>query len=86
VKGSRFFRDHHSLSLKEWHQCIREAGKAEASFVLTTEKDAIKIPHTWNLPLFVAHQTTSIAEADEFEAILKSVAGQAKVSTHPLSD
>lgn len=73
VKGARFFRDHHPLSLSEWIQCAREARDVNASFVLTTEKDAIKTSLTPDFPLFVAQQSTSIVEADRFEAILKLV-------------
>jgi len=73
VKGSRFFRDHHVISPNEWLQCACRARDIKASFILTTEKDAIKIPHIPELPLFVARQSTSIVEADEFESILKLV-------------
>jgi tetraacyldisaccharide 4'-kinase len=76
VKGTRFFRDHHSISLGEWIECACKARDAKASFVLTTEKDAIKISHGVDFPLVVAHQSTSIIEADEFEAILKHAAGK----------
>jgi tetraacyldisaccharide 4'-kinase len=73
VKGSRFFRDHHYISLSEWLQCAREARDVKAPFVLTTEKDAIKISHALDFPLLIARQSTSIVERDELEAILKSV-------------
>jgi tetraacyldisaccharide 4'-kinase len=71
VKGTRFYRDHHSLDLSEWHGCAREARGKKASFILTTEKDAIKVSGVPEVPLFVALQSTSIVEADEFETILK---------------
>jgi tetraacyldisaccharide 4'-kinase len=72
VRGSRFFRDHHSISLNEWLQCASKARDEKASFVLTTEKDAIKITFAPDFPLLVARQSTSIAEKNEFEAMLKN--------------
>jgi tetraacyldisaccharide 4'-kinase len=78
VKGTRFFRDHHSISLNEWLQCARKARELKASFVLTTEKDAIKISFGVDFPLLVAHQSTLISEGNEFEEILKSVVKRAQ--------
>jgi tetraacyldisaccharide 4'-kinase len=75
VRGTRFYRDHHLLDLNEWLICAREARNKKASFILTTEKDAIKVSQGPDFPLFVALQSTSIAEADEFEAILKLAIG-----------
>jgi tetraacyldisaccharide 4'-kinase len=83
VKGARFFRDHHSISLNEWNLCAREAQEVKASFMLTTEKDAIKISHFSNFPLFVAHQSTSILEEEEFKAILGSVIEKCPIINTP---
>lgn len=77
VKGARFFRDHHSISLSEWLHCARKARDANASFVLTTEKDAVKISHSLDFPLLVACQSTSIVEKDQFEAILMTAVERA---------
>jgi len=41
---SKFYRDHHKLNLKELNQLIRLKNKYNADYLVTTEKDWVKLP------------------------------------------
>jgi tetraacyldisaccharide 4'-kinase len=71
--GERFFRDHHRITAREWRQCAREARRAGAGALVTTEKDAIKIETGPDLPLEVAVQSTTVEEGSAFERILEAL-------------
>ncbi|MBN1345748.1 MAG: tetraacyldisaccharide 4'-kinase [Phycisphaerae bacterium] len=56
VVGSRFWPDHHAWSDAELDDMARAAGSAAADVILTTEKDAVKLPPDrpkWPAPLRV---------------------------------
>jgi tetraacyldisaccharide-1-P 4'-kinase len=69
--GAKFFPDHHRLSRKDWQNCADEARRRGADVLITTEKDAIKISEPPDFPLLVAMQSTEMADANEFELVLK---------------
>jgi tetraacyldisaccharide 4'-kinase len=70
VAGARYFRDHHRITPLEWRDCIGEAQRAGAEAVIVTEKDAVKLDHPSDLPVLVAVQTTSVAEAADLDRLL----------------
>jgi len=78
VAGSRFFRDHHRLTRKDWHRCIESARRCNAEAVIITEKDAIKIVEPPDFPLLVAVQSTLIDQPGEFEQMLREAVGDAQ--------
>ncbi len=78
VSGSRFFRDHHRLGVKEWRQCVREAERGSAEAIIITEKDAIKVVEKPDFPLLVAVQSTLIDRQSEFEQTILHSLGKAR--------
>jgi tetraacyldisaccharide 4'-kinase len=73
VCGSRFYRDHFAPGVDGWRSCWKEARSSGAEVLLTTEKDAVKIPADPGVPLMVAVQSTRIVESDAFrEMILRA--------------
>jgi tetraacyldisaccharide-1-P 4'-kinase len=70
VAAARFFRDHHRITALEWRDCAGEAHRAGAQAVIVTEKDAVKLDHPPDLPVLVAVQTTSVAEAADLDRLL----------------
>ncbi len=75
VRGCRFFRDHHTLSPADWKSCCLEARSRDARYILTTGKDAIKLDHEPDFPLFVAVQSTHIVETGPFEDLVRRCIG-----------
>jgi tetraacyldisaccharide 4'-kinase len=69
--GAKFFSDHHRISPKDWRNCAEEASRKGADALITTEKDAVKISEPPDSPLLVAMQSTEMADAHEFELVLK---------------
>ena len=67
IRGARFFRDHTCLRPGDWDACIRAAVAVGAEALLITEKDAIKNTGNHEFPIFVAIQSTRIAEQAELE-------------------
>ncbi len=80
VRGCRFFRDHHTLSPDDWRSCWLEARSRGARYILTTEKDAVRLEHEPDFPLFVAIQSTQMVETGPFEDLLRSCIGGSCVS------
>jgi tetraacyldisaccharide 4'-kinase len=75
IKGARFFRDHSRLRPSQWLSCAREARASGAGALITTEKDAIKISHALDFPLYVAVQSTQLAEQSKLEQMLRKMIG-----------
>ncbi len=73
VRRCRFFRDHRRLSRRDWEDCGREARKAGADILITTEKDAIKLDHGPDLPLFVASQSVRLEQSADFAKTLRGL-------------
>jgi tetraacyldisaccharide 4'-kinase len=76
VRGGRFFRDHYRLLPEDWQSCLLESRAGGAPALVTTEKDAIKIPEDLDLPLFVSVQSTRVVEAEEFAQRVARVLGE----------
>ncbi len=70
VVGARFFRDHYRLMPEDWRSCAIDARRLNAEAIITTEKDAVKIPHSPDFHLWVAVQSTEIIDAAVFDALL----------------
>jgi tetraacyldisaccharide 4'-kinase len=47
VVAATAFPDHHRFTAAEVEGVLREAGRAGASWVVTTEKDAVRLPEAW---------------------------------------
>jgi tetraacyldisaccharide 4'-kinase len=73
VKGTRCFRDHYCPKTSDWNRCIKDARDSGAKAILITEKDAIKMAHVPDFPIFVCVQSTQITEAQEFEILLRNL-------------
>jgi tetraacyldisaccharide 4'-kinase len=74
IRGSRFYRDHHTPRTEDWLACWGEARSSGARCLLTTEKDAIKIRKDPGVPLTVAVQSTRISENAAFEEMIRRAA------------
>lgn len=74
IRGSKFYPDHYWPKPNDWIACIEEARSKDASAVIITEKDAVKISHPPNFPLLVSIQSTEVSDAKEFERVLKNCA------------
>jgi tetraacyldisaccharide 4'-kinase len=73
IKGARFYRDHFSPGPHDWSACVAEARACGAGALLTTEKDAIKLPRVLDFPLLVAVQSTQLAEQATLERIIRAM-------------
>lgn len=62
VAGSKKFKDHHRYSAADAQEIRRAAELANASFVLTTAKDAVRLRGVWKdaMPVHVAQLTLGI--------------------------
>jgi tetraacyldisaccharide 4'-kinase len=67
VRGARFYRDHQRLGPEDWSTCLRESRACGATLLVTTEKDAIKLPENLDLPLAVSVQSVRVAEEGELQ-------------------
>jgi tetraacyldisaccharide 4'-kinase len=70
VVGTKAFRDHHRFSRSEITHVAIAAKKAAAAIVLTTDKDAVRIPAglALEMPLASVPLVSTIEPADEFRA------------------
>ncbi|NWG13479.1 MAG: tetraacyldisaccharide 4'-kinase [Acidobacteria bacterium] len=75
IRGCRFFRDHHELRPQEWEACWREASSRGARYMLTTEKDVVKLDREPGFPLYVAVQSTHVVETELFEDLVRRCVG-----------
>lgn len=71
VVGTKSFRDHHWFSAGDITRVAAAAKKAGAAIVLTTEKDAVRVPAVpEGMPLAAVPLVSTIEPADEFRAWL----------------
>ena len=72
VVGTKAFRDHHRFSTSEIAHIASAAKKARAAIILTTDKDAVRLPPgtSMDLPLASVPLVSTIEPADEFRAWL----------------
>ncbi len=81
IGGWRFFRDHREISTRDWFACADEARAVSADAILTTEKDAVKLVHVPDFPVFVARQATRVIESQDFKNLLLNSIG-ASIEAH----
>jgi tetraacyldisaccharide 4'-kinase len=76
VVGTRSFRDHHRFSARDVVRVAAAAKKAGAAIVLTTEKDAVRLPpmsastEVSAVPIASVPLVSTVEPADEFRAWL----------------
>jgi tetraacyldisaccharide 4'-kinase len=71
VAAELTFRDHYWFTTADVGRIQRSATSHRASLVVTTEKDAVRLPSTtWHIPLATLPMTIDIAPADVFESWL----------------
>ncbi len=71
VVGTKAFRDHHHFSASDITRLSAAAKKAGAAIVLTTEKDAVRIPRaSIAMPLAAVPLVATVEPAGEFRAWL----------------
>lgn len=81
VKGRRFFPDHYRYTLSDAERFLREATDLGVDFVLTTEKDAVRLvgvpmEHIVNrLPLYYVEIDTYISDRSSFSQLLVQTCG-----------
>jgi len=73
VVGTLAFRDHHRFSRGDLIRIEREARKSAAAIILTTAKDAVRLPPDYlrDLPVALVPLTASIEPAADFTAWLR---------------
>lgn len=71
ITGTRFFRDHHKLTARDWSRCAEAARRSGTGAIVTTEKDAVKIATLPQIPTFVAIQATRMFEEEKFISLLE---------------
>ena len=75
VVGTKSFRDHHYFSPAEVRRIVTAARKARAAIVLTTEKDAVRLPSEAfetesDRPMAAVPLVSTVEPSDEFRAWL----------------
>ncbi len=72
----RKFSDHHVYSHSELRELEQDALKSGAETIVTTSKDAVKLPHHFHLPLGIVNVEFVIEEKEQFNSwILSEVSG-----------
>jgi tetraacyldisaccharide 4'-kinase len=72
---TRTFRDHHPYTQSEVESLIQESRKAGAQSIITTAKDAVKLPRTeFDLPCFVVNIEISIEGEDRIVQMVDAAA------------
>jgi tetraacyldisaccharide 4'-kinase len=80
VMGSRFFRDHHSFDAAQIAVLVRQAREAGADALVTTEKDAVRLPALPESgpPLRVLRIAAAVEDEDRFcDRLLAAARGPA---------
>jgi tetraacyldisaccharide-1-P 4'-kinase len=75
VVGTKSFRDHHYFSRSEVERIVTAATKARAAIVLTTDKDAVRVPldaldTASDRPIAAVPLLSTVEPSDEFRAWL----------------
>jgi tetraacyldisaccharide 4'-kinase len=73
VVGSAAFADHHRYSSGELARLFDDARRTGARRLVTTEKDAVRVPEATEMPIDAVPMTVSVEPADEFAALLARV-------------
>lgn len=76
LAGSARFADHHRYSAAELSRMSESAAQAGARALVTTEKDAARLPDVkLPLPVAIVSLTVSMEPANDFETLLERVSG-----------
>jgi tetraacyldisaccharide 4'-kinase len=82
LRGTRRFADHHAFSATDLQEVERAARAAGAQYLLTTEKDSVRLPGaSTDLPLWVWGYRLEASQPDKLVTWLRQQAG-----ISPLSD
>ena len=79
LQGVRRFIDHHRYTEREMHDLLEEAAQKGAEMVVTTEKDAVRLPRLENCPLPVYYlriELVILKGREEFERCIQEITGQ----------
>jgi tetraacyldisaccharide 4'-kinase len=78
VLRHRAFADHHRFSAAELERAVAEARALGAAAILTTAKDAVRLPpRAWDVPVLVLRISAEVAEVESFRARLLAAAARA---------
>jgi len=75
VQRERFI-DHHRFSSEELNELLESARRREVDFLVTTEKDAVRLPADWNPPIDVYYLRVEIkilSGVKDFEAAVSRI-------------
>lgn len=69
IAGQASYKDHYRYSADDAAQIARDAAAADADFVLTTAKDAVRLRELWtyDMPLHIAELAIEIDEREAFD-------------------
>lgn len=76
VARRRRFLDHHRFELWELQEVADEAAEDAVDFIVTTEKDSVRLPEHWETPVPVYYLRVEIeilAGVDDFEAAVSRI-------------
>ena len=84
VAAELTFRDHHWFTAGDLARIQQAAREQQASLVVTTEKDAVRLPSvTWDVPLATLPMAVDIEPADAFESWLTERLAAARTTCPP---
>jgi len=78
VIGHKAFRDHYNVSHGEFTRQLEQAEQAGAECILTTEKDAVRLPRiqSWRLPVYAVRMSMQIVgDTDAFDQAIERLVG-----------
>ena len=70
------FLDHHRFDTEELHEIFKEAASANLDFIVTTEKDAVRIPEDTDFPLplyFLRLEIEILRGVNDFDAAVSKI-------------
>lgn len=70
------FLDHHRFDTEELHEIFKEAASANLDFIVTTEKDAVRIPEGTDFPLplyFLRLEIEILRGVDDFDVAVSKI-------------
>ncbi len=70
------FLDHHRFDTEELHEIFKEAAAANLDFIVTTEKDAVRIPEGTDFPLplyFLRLEIEILRGVDDFDVAVSKI-------------
>ena len=76
VRYKKRFLDHHKYTVEELDRIFQQAKNSGADVMITTEKDAVRIPETYKpvLPLYYVRMEIEIVEGfEDFEEAVEDI-------------